>query len=146
MKPIVRPGNTVREGFPVRIFDDLFFNGINRFWGNDQAAEIPAANISKTENGYTLDISAPGLEKSDFTITYDDGRLNISAERKSESNESSAEYIKREFNYTKFNRSFTLDETLDPERIDAAYENGILKINISRRAEAPKLLKQIEIK
>ena len=55
MKPIVKPGRVMNPGFPTRVFDDLFFNGINRFWGSDQCDEIPAVNISKTEDGYTIE-------------------------------------------------------------------------------------------
>jgi HSP20 family protein len=146
MKPIVKPGRVMNPGFPTRVFDDLFFNGINRFWGSDQCDEIPAVNISKTEDGYTIEVSAPGLEKSDFAIVCEDGRLNISAEKSTENTNEGEQFIKREFNYTKFNRSFTLDDTLDTESINAAYNHGILTIKVSKKAEAPKLLKQIEIK
>lgn len=98
---------------------------------------------------YTIEVAAPGLNKEDFKVDYDNGRLTISSERKNEKEEKEEGKIKRrEFSYQSFQRSFTISENaVEAEKIKANYKNGILHISLPKREEVkPKPIKQIEIK
>lgn len=100
---------------------------------------FPPVNITETEKAFLLEMSVPGFEKNDFQIGMDGRLLNISAESKSQEEETSGKKIRREFSTRAFRRSFTLDEMIDTENIGAAYDKGILTV------ELPKMTKE-EIK
>ena len=143
MNKVVKPYRHFAEANPMKLMDD-FFRG--NFWAPENYHATPAVNISKTEKGYLVEVSAPGLNKEDFTLSVDEDQLIIKAEHKSETEENTDKFIKKEFDFRSFTRSFTLDKSLDTASIHATYENGVLKINISRKAEEPKLVQNIEIK
>lgn len=112
------------------------------------SATIPAVNIKETETGFELELAAPGLKKDQFSIEVDQNLLTISSERKDENESKNAEgtYSRREFSYSAFKRSFTLPETVDSEKIEAQYEDGVLHIAIPKKEEAlPKPKRLIEI-
>ena len=88
----------------------------------------------------------PGLKKSDFDVSLDNQMLSISAELNTENEETSENYTRREFGYSSFKRSFSLPETIETEKINAKYEDGILKVILPKRDEAKKKpIKQINI-
>jgi HSP20 family protein len=107
-------------------------NGIsNRFRSN-----VPAVNIAETDNSFQLSFAAPGLEKNDFSINLENDVLTVKSEKESSQNESNTNFTRKEFNFSSFQRSFTLPETADGENIKAGYQNGILNIEIPKKEEA----------
>lgn len=122
---------------------NTFFN--DDVFRNEYSSSRPLVNISENENGFGIELAAPGLSKEDFNIDLDNDLLTISAERKVENTEEGDKYTKREFNYTTFKRSFTLPESVDTEAISGTYENGILNITLPKKAEVQKLKRAIEI-
>ena len=94
-----------------------------------------------------MEVAAPGFEKGDFKLEVDHDLLTISSEKKVENETKDGEqFTKREFSYQSFSRSFTLPNTADGERIEANYDNGILRITIPKKEEAkPKPSRVIEI-
>ncbi len=95
---------------------------------------IPSVNIKESNDGFDLEMAAPGLGKSDFKITTSQGILKISSEKKNEVKENSDnEYSRREFSYESFCRTFTLPDSADLEKISAKYENGILLVSIPKK-------------
>lgn len=96
---------------------------------------IPEANIIENDKDYTVELAAPGLEKKDFKIEVDNGVLIISAEKEEEKEEEKANFKKREFSYNSLYRSFTLPENSNSEKIDANYENGLLRLSIPKMNE-----------
>lgn len=103
-------------------------------------------NIHEVENGYALDVVAPGFEKTDFKVNVDSNVLTISAERKSEENRQTERQIRKEYSYRSFKRSFTIDDKIDATAIDASYVNGVLKLNLPKKAEVREAAKDITIK
>lgn len=111
--------------------------------------DVPAVNIKETDLNFELELAAPGKKKEDFDIEIDHNVLTISSEDKSETEEKDEEgrYTRKEFNYSSFRRAFTLPETINPEKINANYQDGVLKISLPKREEAlPKPKRMIEIK
>jgi HSP20 family protein len=119
------------------IFNDTFFN-------DRLVTRIPAVNISESADHYHIELAAPGLKKQDFKISVDNNLLNISVEQQLETN--NRQYNKREYSYSSFVRSFTLPELADRGNIEAAYEDGILKIDVAKKEEAKTVVRQIELK
>ncbi|OOQ60394.1 Hsp20/alpha crystallin family protein [Mucilaginibacter pedocola] len=135
------------NGSLLRGFNDVFDSIFNDTFFNDRIlARVPAANISETENNYHVELAAPGLKKEDFKISLDRQLLSISVEQRTENTNEGKNYSKREFSYNSFVRSFTLPESANAEHIEAAYADGILKIDIAKREEAKQVRRQIEIK
>lgn len=116
--------------------DNLFNTTLSDVIGSDFALANPSVNIVEHEKHFTLDLAAPGLEKKDFNINIEDDHLVISAEKKSENEETEkGKFTRREFNYSVFKRSFYLDDTIHREGIHAAYENGVLRITLPKKEE-----------
>ena len=134
--------------FPVfpNVFNDFF-----KDWSNSNGSvvnsTIPAVNIKETENEFFLDVAAPGMDKKDFQINLENDVLTISSEKKSENEETTEQFTRKEYNYLSFKRSFTLPKQLiDRDNIKAIYENGELKITIPKLEEAkPKPTRLIEV-
>jgi len=128
-------------------FNDVFESIFNDTFFNDRMiARVPAVNISETAESYHLELAVPGLKKQDFKISLDRQVLNVSVEQQNESNEEDKRFSKKEFSYTSFVRSFTLPELADQSRIEAAYEDGVLKVDIAKKEEAKIASRQIELK
>lgn len=98
---------------------------------------VPAANIIDKEDRFTIEIAAPGMNKSDFAIDLEAELLTITAESKSADGETELRFIRREFGCHSFARSFTLPkDAVDADSISAKYENGILQVDIPKKEEA----------
>jgi len=129
----------VKHGYPRNInylFDEIF-NSFPSTWGADsnKGSNTPKVNIHETKDAYLLDLSAPGLNKEDFKVNAENGLLTISFEKKEESKSEDVKTIKREFSYGGFTRSFSLDDKIDVESIEAKYENGVLKLTLPKKEE-----------
>ncbi|MGZ3920371.1 MAG: Hsp20/alpha crystallin family protein [Bacteroidia bacterium] len=135
------------NGFPSLLSD--FFNADN-FLGNrwlekefDQT--LPAVNIKENGKEFNIEFAVPGFNKTDFKINVEENVLTISAEKKEEKNEENDRFTRKEFSYNSFSRSFTVPQTVNAEKIDAKYTDGILKLEIPKKEEAKTLPKK-EIK
>jgi HSP20 family protein len=129
-----------------RFFDNELFDWSNRNFSNTNTT-LPSVNIKESNDGFEVELAAPGLEKNDFRIELNHDTLTISSEKeiKNETKEGQS-FTKREFSYQSFSRSFTLPNTVDGDKIGAKYENGILTVNIPKKEEAkPRPPKQISI-
>ncbi len=108
---------------------------------------VPAVNIIEDEKGVEIQLAAPGLKKEDFDVKIEDNILTISAHKEEEKLEEGATYIKKEFGYETFQRSFTLpDNVFDTDKVEAKYEDGVLKIYIPKLEEQQKKVKKVSIK
>ena len=135
------------EGSLLPGFNDVFDSILNdTFFSERLVARVPAANISESEDHYYVELAAPGLKKEEFKISLDRNVLSISVEQQNGSHDDQKNYTKKEFSYTSFVRSFTLPDSANAESIEAAYIDGVLKIDIAKREEAKMVRRQIEIK
>jgi HSP20 family protein len=108
---------------------------------------VPAVNITENENHYEITLGAPGMKKNDFNIDVAGNMLTISAETEERKEDKEGRHTRQEFNYTSFSRTFTLPEGVNKDRIDASYENGLLKLVLPKTEEAKKLAaKHIPVK
>ena len=113
------------------------------FTGNGNVF-IPV-NILETKSAYKLEIAAPGMDKNDFNVNVEKNILTVSGEKKNEVKDENEKQVRREFSYRSFKRSFTLDETIDAEKIEGNYLNGVLTLNLPKKEEV-KTSKEIAIK
>ncbi len=132
----------------VPAYWDDFFN--DRFYKhfNTTASQThsPAVNVIEDEKGYRIEVAVPGVSKKDFNLAVEDDVLTISTEKKESKKDQQANFLRREFDYQSFKRSFQLPETIDQESIQASHEAGILKVNLPKREEVvQKAPKQIDV-
>lgn len=129
--------------FVNSVFDNLFNDS---FITDRLVTRVPAVNITESTDAYEIELAAPGLDKSDFKINVDKNLITISVDKKEETVEEDKVYSKKEYSYTSFSRSFSLPDTVDYSNIDAAYENGVLKLKIGKKEEAIVAKRLIEVK
>jgi HSP20 family protein len=98
-------------------------------------AKMPAVNVKENDKNYEIEVSAPGMKKEDFNISVENRILTISAEVKEEKEVKDDKYTRREFVSSSFSRSFSLPENVDENNIQGHYENGILKVTVSKVEE-----------
>ena len=138
-RPVEKRVNNLFEdffnNFPSRILNEEF-SGLNQ--------TVPV-NVKETDNAYLLEIVAPGMDKKDFKVNIDNSILTISAEKKLENKDENHRHVRREFNYKSFTRSFTVDDTIQSDNIQARYENGVLFIELPKKEEVKIAPKEISI-
>jgi len=122
---------------------DDFFGGKTL---NKVRYSCPAANILENENGYNIEIAAPGLERGDIKVTVDSGVLTISSAKNEKTDDKKKSYLKKEFSFESFSRSFGLPENVDVEKIAASHKDGILTISIPKKAVVQIPVHEVEVK
>ncbi len=129
-------------------FVDEFFN--TDFWPSfldvNTRYSVPAVNILEEDNEYRIEVVAPGIDKKDVKINLEDDVLTISSEKQEENEEKNKHYMRREFNYTAFTRSFVVPEEVDAEKISAEHKNGILTLHLPKKEEVVKKTQKRQIK
>ncbi len=122
------------ENFFGKDFDGLFDNAF-------KGAKLPAVNISQTNSDYNVEVAAPGMKKEDFNVEIDGDLLTISSTSENEHEKKTKKYTRREYSFSSFSRSFVLPKGVKEDKIEAAYKNGVLKINIPKDESSTKALK-----
>lgn len=131
-----------------KTFDNLvdeLFNGLPASWGKELGLNTPPVNIHENNEGFHLELVAPGLKKEDFKVNLDKGLLTISYEKKAENESNEYKTHRREFNFTSFKRSFRVEDVINTEAIEAKYEDGVLKLYLPKKEEVKALPKEINI-
>jgi HSP20 family protein len=127
------------------LFDE-FFNELPVFTGREwNNWTFPPVNIHETPDAYHIELSVPGRAKEDFIVNIENGQLTISFDKKEETKNDDYKTVRREFSFRSFKRSFNLDDQVDAEKIQAKYENGLLKLHLPKKEEKKEQAKQIAI-
>lgn len=118
--------------------DDIFNRDLPSVFNSNfnTGITLPKVNIKETADAFIVEMAVPGLKKSDFHIDLDNQVLSISTETKEENEQKEENYTRREFGYSAFKRTFNLPESVDDEKINASYEDGILSILLPKKEEA----------
>ena len=128
------------QSFPTlsNWLDDIFNRDLpSVFTSNfNTGITLPKVNIIETADAFIVEMAVPGLKKSDFDINIDNELLSISTETKEENEQREVNYTRREFGYSSFKRTFTLPESVNDEKINASYKEGILSILLPKKEEA----------
>jgi HSP20 family protein len=136
-----------RRDFPTlqdrmnRIFREAFSPE-----GSDEALTTsnfaPPVDVYEDEHNITLKIEVPGIDEKDINVSIENNTLTVRGERRFEKDEKEENFHRVERRYGSFTRSFTVPNTVDLEQVSAHYEKGVLKVRLTKRAEAkPKQIK-----
>jgi HSP20 family protein len=127
MALLVKPEPFTRE--IDRVFDAFFGQ-------TDQARRwVPPMDLVEADDHFVLKADLPGLTESDVNIEVQDGTLTISGERKAEHEQRERGWYRIERSFGSFNRSLTIPDGVDPDRIDASFTNGVLEVHIPKPEE-----------
>ena len=121
--------------------NNVFPSLINEFFNDDfgmnflnRSHSVPSVNSLENNDSFEIDLAVPGMKKEDFTIELNDKVLVISSET---SNTMENDKMRlNEFNFSSFQRSFSVPDSVDQDKIKANYKNGILKIKLPKRKES----------
>jgi len=127
------------------MLEDVFNDKVSPFFSS---MITPSFKVDISEDDKAIYVSAdmPGIVKEDVKVSMEDDVLCISAERKQEEEEKKKGYHRIERTWGSMSRSFTVGDNVDSENIDAAYDNGVLKITLPKKEPEPKKGKEIEVK
>ncbi len=132
MLPIIRHRSTLPS-----IVNDFFGRDVFSDFMNDWTGiSTPAVNIIEGKDDFRVDVAAPGLKKEDFKINLENNTLTISSEKEDSAEEKDGQFMRREFSYSKFCRSFSLPNSVDTNHIKASHKDGVLQITIPKKEEA----------
>jgi HSP20 family protein len=96
---------------------------------------FPAINVLETQEGYHVELMAPGRNKAYFKLAVENNQLTVSYDAPEQEKKEGIKQIRREFTLGNFKRSFLLDEKVDSGNIQAKYEDGLLKIFLPKKEE-----------
>ena len=126
----IRPGRdfAVLRREMDRLFDDVFTGdreGARTVWS-------PRADVVETDDAYRLSLDLPGIDRDSLDVTFDDGTLKISGERRREAERSEGRVHRVERAHGRFFRSFALGTDVAPDAIEATYDDGVLEVRIGK--------------
>lgn len=121
-----------------RLFDEFLGRGLRNTSEERslRGAWVPAINVLEREDAMIIAADLPGMKAEDVEVTVDDGTLTIRGERKLEEAAEGETYHRVERIYGAFERSFSLSNTVDTEKIEARFKNGEMTLTLPKREEA----------
>lgn len=119
-------------------FHDFFADG---FFGSQSSLK---ADVFSDGEKLVIEAELPGFSKDEINVKVNDNQLTISAQRKDTKEEKSENYIRRERSVSQVCRTFVLDN-LDPDQVQASFENGLLRLTVPKPQELEPKIKEIDI-
>lgn len=110
------------------------------------SAWSPAVDIYEGPEAIEMVFEIPGVRQQDIKVHYENNLLTVSGERRLEHEDQREAYHRIERNYGTFQRSFTLPTTIDPNRINAVFENGLLRLTLPKRPESQPRAIEVKVK
>ncbi len=116
-----------------QLFQQVFGEPLARNGGDTVSLPI---DIRQTDSAYVLEASVPGFRPEDVEVTFDNGVLTVRGERREESERKEGEYVRRERRAASVYRQVSLPSEVEPERISAGFEHGVLTVTVPRTPRA----------
>ena len=139
---------------PAKEFDKSFYGNCGKFYKDYPDLNLntgftfsPRVDISEDSNKFYFELELPGVKKDDLKISYKESVLTVSGEKKNSlKDQKEKELLRNERYFGTFKRIFTLPEGINPDSIEAKFEDGILAITVAKvEVKSPKE-KTIEVK
>jgi HSP20 family protein len=136
-----------------RIFDDFGrgWGTPSRGWFNrpalrESAWTVPAVDVAEKDGAYEITAELPGIDEKNVDVSINNGVLTIRGEKSEEKEDTRKNYRLSERVYGSFERSFTVPDDADADKIDASFKKGVLKVTLPKRVGAQASAKKIAIK
>jgi HSP20 family protein len=118
------------------VFERPFLPSMRRFFGNMGGEWTPNIDVVEKENEYLIKAELPGVKEDDVEVSLTGDMLTISGEKEEEAEEEKKGYYYAESSYGSFSRSLTIPSNVDPDSIEANFNNGVLEVSLPKTAEA----------
>ena len=105
---------------------------------------VPSLDLADTEDSLVAEIEVPGVSPEEIDIVVTEQKLTLSGEKRQRTEAKEPSYHLLERSYGKFNRSIILPAAVDPNRVEASYGDGVLRITMAKTEKARS--KKIEVK
>ena len=128
-----------------QFLDEVAGRSISDLFENNFVNVSPSVNIKEDDEGYTIDLAAPGIPKEDFSIEINDKSLIIKTDKKEGEIDTTGKTLRKEFNYEVFKRSFFLSDDISQESVTASFDNGILSVRLLKKEDAKPVNKTIKV-
>jgi HSP20 family protein len=162
VRPRARPAWQPFEGLRRevdRLFDDFdrgFWHSplqrsifdVAPFWPRQLAAwtGAPAVDISEKNNAFEVTVELPGMDEKNVEVKLVNGNLTVKGEKKEEKEEKKKDYHLSERHFGSFERSFTVPEGVDTDKIEASFNKGVLTVTLPKKPETIRPEKKIDVK
>lgn len=107
---------------------------------------MPAVDVTETDGGYEITAELPSLDEKNIEVKLANNTLTIKGEKRDEKEETKKDYYMRERSFGSFQRSFTVPEGVETDKIEANFKKGVLTVTLPKTAEAKKAEKKITVK
>ncbi|MBI1171383.1 Hsp20 family protein [bacterium] len=107
---------------------------------------VPPVDLVERDDGYELQVELPGLTEKQVEVKLSDGVMTIKGEKSAERVEDQADFHLRERSYGAFQRSFRVPSGVEGDKIQASFENGVLKVSLPKSAATQQTARKIEVK
>ena len=130
-----------------RLFEDFWQNGESLPLLSPWSENIlsPLVDETEDEQAYHIEVELPGIDKEDVDVSYCDGLLTISGEKREEKEEKKRDYYRKERSFGAFRRVVPLPGAIDESKIHASFKRGILSIDLPKTDESKKKVKKISV-
>lgn len=123
--------------------ETLFDRFLREPWGGGEGlaapsdwATFPRTDLAESENDITVSMELPGVDAKDVDINITQGLLTVGGEKRQERDEKTRNYRCVEREYGRFHRSVQLPGYVDPDKVDAAFKDGVLTVKVAKHPEA----------
>jgi HSP20 family protein len=118
----------------LRTFEDEFDRLMGRAFSRD--TWLPALDVKESSDRFEVTVDLPGLEPKDVNVTFEEGMLTISGKRQFQEEDKGDSWHRIERGFGTFARSIRLPQTADPERIEASFDKGVLRVSVPKTEQA----------
>ena len=133
-------------GFGLPSLSRMFEGAPNGGFETTFSVPSPAVDITEDDAAYKLSAELPGMTETDIEVSVVGDTLTIKGEKKQETEKTEKNFYLSERAYGSFQRSFVLPDSVDPEKIDAAFAQGVLTVTLPKKPEAKVAAKKIAVK
>jgi HSP20 family protein len=118
----------------LRTFEDEFDRLMGRAFSRD--TWLPALDVKESSDRFEVTVDLPGLEPNDVNVTFEEGMLTIGGKRQFQEEDEGDTWHRIERGFGTFARSIRLPQTADPERIEASFDRGVLRVSVPKTEQA----------
>jgi HSP20 family protein len=118
----------------LRTFEDEFDRLMGRAFSRD--TWLPPLDVKESSDRFEVTVDLPGLEPKDVNVTFEEGMLTISGKRQFQEEDKGDTWHRIERGFGTFARSIRLPQTADPERIEASFNKGVLRVSVPKTEQA----------
>jgi HSP20 family protein len=140
-----------------RLFDDFSMSpfrlpfrrplfDIEPFWAPESWVAVPAIDFVEHDDAYEMTAEMPGLDEKNIEVKVANGTLTVKGEKSEDKEQKERGFHLRERRFGSFERSIRVPETVDTDKIEASFKQGVLTVKMPKTEEAKKPVKKIEVK